>query len=1217
MRMIRCAASSWCGSRASEQAAPALLIWLATSPLRARASGRSRRHQTFTLPASITEATRTTSFGYDAAGNLLTKTLTDTTVSPNVSRTWTYTYNSYGQVLTAQGPRTDVNSTTTYAYYNCMSGMPCGQVNTVTDAVGHVWTYNTYNAYGQPLTITDPNGVLTTITYDTRQRLTSRSTAGETTSLSYYATGLLKTVTLSDNSTVTYNYDGAHRLTQISDGLGNRIVYTLDAMGNRTAEKTYDPSGVLHRTHTRAFNSLSELYQDINAANTSAVTTTYGYDSNGNMTSAAAPLARNTSERYDTLNRLTQITDPASGVTQLGYDANDNPVSVTDPRSLNTSYSYNGFGDLVSQLSPDTGSTGNTYDSAGNLVTSTDARGAVTTYVYDALNRVTSVAYSLAGTIDQSLAFTYDSGTNGQGHLMGASDASHSLGWSYDALGRVISKSQTVAGLTKSVGYSYTSGDLTTLTTPSGQAVTYGYNSNHQVTSIAVNGTTVLNGVTYEPLGPANGWIWGNTTTMSRTFNGDGFVSQIIDAYQVLPQSCPTGQTLMWSDTASFDGNPNQFFSTPTAAAQSHDARSDVYNHCGNCAALTGITQSSWNFAVATYSWQGGGPSTFNVPGSCQGTISTIATLSYTFDDASRITGITNPSNSLLSWSYGYDALDRLTSAITSVDAHGWTYDSNGNRLTETGDSASTYSISTTSNQITGITGALARTYTYDAAGHTTGYASMAATYNNAGRLKTVSQGSFTEALVYNALGQRIETSGGAAGTVLYWYDEQGHLLGEYDGSGNLIEETVWLGDAPVATLRPNGSSVAIYYVFNDQLNTPRQVTRPADNVPMWTWFSDPFGTDAANSNPAGAGTFAYSLRLPGQVFDGQVGLHYNYYRDYDPGTGRYVQSDPLGLKAGVNTYAYVLGNPLSYVDPLGLSTLYYSDGGGLQVYNAAGQPEASFPAANNTASNSIGSWPDGTYSYAYYNAHSDDADPNSAYGSNGIWVFNRPGCKGCGVHSGRANRGGPKAKTLGCIRTTDAGTAYLKQLNAVDPITEIVVSHDGLAPPGSFPVQLLDESDLQQRENSMSRTLVLFLILSIHLVSANAEDQPCVAVAKPLMTLKSSWAEISRAAAALPADCFDGYFGEGISDTIVRKGAKDWPGFVQVLAKHGASDDKFFLLVLRSLNSTLNPDDIKAFSNLAQESCPRNLRSQCDAILVQARKALADYEVPASGEKP
>jgi len=91
----------------------------------------------------------------------------------------------------------------------------------------------------------------------------------------------------------------------------------------------------------------------------------------------------------------------------------------------------------------------------------------------------------------------------------------------------VVSKSQTVAGVTRSVGYGYTSGNLTTLTTPSGQTVTYGYNSNHQVTSVAVNGTTVLNGVTYEPLGPVNGWTWGNSTTVSRTYDGDGNITQI------------------------------------------------------------------------------------------------------------------------------------------------------------------------------------------------------------------------------------------------------------------------------------------------------------------------------------------------------------------------------------------------------------------------------------------------------------------------------------------------------------------------------------------------------------------------------------------------------------------------------------------------------------------------------------------------------------------
>jgi RHS repeat-associated protein len=129
----------------------------------------------------------------------------------------------------------------------------------------------------------------------------------------------------------------------------------------------------------------------------------------------------------------------------------------------------------------------------------------------------------------------------------------------------------------------------------------------------------------------------------------------------------------------------------------------------------------------------------------------------------------------------------------------------------------------------------------------------------------------------------------------------------------------VWLGDIPVATLRPNGSTVAIFYVHTDQLNTPRQVTRPSDNTPMWTWNSDPFGTDAANPNPTGAGAFAYNVRFPGQIFDGQAGLHYNGYREYDPAVGRYNESDPIGLHAGTNTFAYSLSGPLVGADPLGL----------------------------------------------------------------------------------------------------------------------------------------------------------------------------------------------------------------------------------------------------------------------------------------------------------
>ena len=434
----------------------------------------------------------------------------------------------------------------------------------------------------------------------------------------------------------------------------------------------------------------------------------------------------------------------------------------------------------------------NSYDSGGTLATSTDARSQTGTYTDDAQNRVIQISYA-----DQTLTFGYDSGTNEERPPDQCRDANHSLAWTYDALGRVSGKTQTVgtgaSAVTKSVGYTYTNGDLTSLVTPSGQTVVYGY-TNGQVTSISVNGNPLLSQVLYEPFGPVSGWTWANNTNEAR-----------------------------------------------------------VYDQDGNLITL----ESAEGFT-------------------------------YAYDNAFRITGITDTDNSALSQSYGYDTLDRLTTATGTGLNETWTYDANGNRQTQGGATSSTYTVATASNRLSSISGGLTRTYAYAPSGQTTSYGGLTFTYMDSGRLSSVSNGSTTTTYVLNALGQRVKKSG--TSVTLFVYDESGHLLGEYDGSGNLIEETVWMGDVPVATLRPNGTGVSVYYIHTDHLNTTRRISRPADNVIVWRWDSEPFGTAAANQDPDGDGiAFVYNLRFPGQYYDAETGLNYNMARDYDPAIGRYV----------------------------------------------------------------------------------------------------------------------------------------------------------------------------------------------------------------------------------------------------------------------------------------------------------------------------------------
>jgi RHS repeat-associated protein len=130
-------------------------------------------------------------------------------------------------------------------------------------------------------------------------------------------------------------------------------------------------------------------------------------------------------------------------------------------------------------------------------------------------------------------------------------------------------------------------------------------------------------------------------------------------------------------------------------------------------------------------------------------------------------------------------------------------------------------------------------------------------------------------------------------------------------------ERVVQAGDRP--------KTIAAANTHPDHLNTPRAIYNDQQQL-AWRWDQrEPFGSSPPNENPSGLGTFECNMRFPGQYFDKETNLAYNSFRDFDPGLGRYVQSDPIGLKGGINTYAYVDADPLRSIDPMGLqSNRYY-----------------------------------------------------------------------------------------------------------------------------------------------------------------------------------------------------------------------------------------------------------------------------------------------------
>jgi RHS repeat-associated protein len=302
------------------------------------------------------------------------------------------------------------------------------------------------------------------------------------------------------------------------------------------------------------------------------------------------------------------------------------------------------------------------------------------------------------------------------------------------------------------------------------------------------------------------------------------------------------------------------------------------------------------------------------------------------YDEADRIVSFTHLAldgtpRPALDQSFGHDANSRLTSVVTATTSWAIAHDPNGNR-TELSLSGvpSTYVTEATSNRLTAMTNP-ARSFGYDSAGNTTSdSAGYTASYDLPGQLAVLARGGVTARYTYDTERRRIRkfTSAGPQSTVIFVYDLQGQLLGEYDAQGRAIREYVWLDDVPIAVFMPDPSDAAgaplVYFIHTDHLNTPRMVVDRAGR-PRWSWLAEPFGTTAPLTNPAWLGEFTFNLRFPGQYADAESGLFYNWNRYYRKEGGDYTQSDPIGLASGsLSTYTYVSGNPLLGVDSHGLS---------------------------------------------------------------------------------------------------------------------------------------------------------------------------------------------------------------------------------------------------------------------------------------------------------
>ena len=779
---------------------------------------------------------------------------------------------------------------------------PTFQVSTsiqLTDSLGNVSTYVSVIAGGKWYVSNASGSGCSSCTvrgshvygYDSRGNILSQTDQlGNTTSNAYDSNNNKTSITqptVSAGTPVTsYTYNSFGEVLTMTDPLGHVTTNTYDSKGNLLTVTTPPPQ-----------------------SGTAASVTQFAYNSLGELTKTTDPLGRAATITYTSAGQVASITDAQSNVTTYAYDSRGNRTSITDALSHVTTFAYDSGNRLTTITYPDSTTSTFTYDYRGRRITATDQNGKTTSYTYDDADRLTTVTDAASNVT----TYAYDSESN----PLSITDANgHETSFAYDAYGRV---TQTTFPSTYVETYDYDAdNNLTSKTDRKGQTILYVYDARNRLTEKTYPDSTTAE-YTYDLVGRILG-VTDPSGTYGFSYDNMGRLTGTTAEYAFLSSTT-------FTNAYSYDANSNRTgYTAPDSSTNtySYDTLNRLTTLANSWAGSFGFSYDALgrrtqmtrpNSVTTNYSYDNLSRLT-SVLHQLSG--STIDGAAYTLDSAGNRTAKTDEYASVTS-NYGYNSIYELTSVTQgSTTTESYTYDPVGNRTASLGVSSYT---TNSSNEMTANSNA---SYTYDYNGNTTSKTVSSNTtsyswdYEN--RLASVALPGTggTATFKYDPFGRRIQkvfTTGSTTTTTNYLYDGDDDIE-EMNASGSVVARYAQTQNVDEPLAESRSSTTSFYEV--DGLGSVTSLTNSSGTIAN-SYTYDSFGRLSTST-----GSITNPFQYTGRDFDSETGLRNYRARYYDPTTGRFISEDSAWFDAETNLYAYVINDPVDYLDPSGLIRYNY-----------------------------------------------------------------------------------------------------------------------------------------------------------------------------------------------------------------------------------------------------------------------------------------------------